>query len=281
MQQVIRAFRPPSWKHPLPFPCQPVDPEVALMQEELRQGEAMAALRRFNDLLKSLPADRWEELLLPVMNEFAFNLESFNPAFTATLLKVQCSMGYSDYIQRDEALRNLIQPLAGEYGMHNGEPQGKTHRLLFSEFYQDVLRRPLEQALAAQPRPAAAVLLFQQMMRDISGGGGHQDPIEQGCYALGYNLAIEYLADYEKTWMLDSFKALNARVLAPAGRGMTEWMFLEVHAEGEKEHAAIGHNAVLHFVPAEHEGILRKAMRQHDQDFAAFYNKMADLLEQP
>lgn len=54
-----------------------------------------------------------------------------------------------------------------------------------------------------------------------------------------------------------------------------------MHAEGEKEHAAIGHNAVLHFVPAEHEGILRKAMRQHDQDFAAFYNKMADLLEQP
>ena len=115
--------------------------------------------------------------------------------------------------------------------------------------------------------------------------------------------------------MLDSFKALNARVLAPAGRGMTEWMFLEVwtclldavgwsicqtswmgfrvsetllmhsnalqvHAEGEKEHAAIGHNAVLHFVPAEHEGILRKAMRQHDQDFAVFYNRMADMLEQ-
>ncbi len=31
------------------------------MQEELRQGEAMAALRRFNDLLESLPADRWGE----------------------------------------------------------------------------------------------------------------------------------------------------------------------------------------------------------------------------
>ena len=54
------------------------------------------------------------------------------------------------------------------------------------------------------------------------------EPSLQGSYALGYNLAIEYLADYEKTWMLDSFKALNARVLAPAGRGMTEWMFLEV-----------------------------------------------------
>ena len=31
------------------------------MQEELRQGEAMAALRRFNDMLESLPEDRWGE----------------------------------------------------------------------------------------------------------------------------------------------------------------------------------------------------------------------------
>ena len=34
----------------------------------------------------------------------------------------------------------------------------------------------------------------------------------QASYALGYNLAIEYLADYEKTWMLDSFRELDSRV---------------------------------------------------------------------
>lgn len=33
------------------------------------------------------------------------------------------------------ALKNLIQPLAGEYGMHNGQPQLKTHRELFSDFF--------------------------------------------------------------------------------------------------------------------------------------------------
>lgn len=49
---------------------------------------------------------------------------------------------------------------------------------------------------------------------------------------MGYNLAIEYLADYEKTWMLDSFRALNERVLAPAGRPLTEWVFLEVRRGG-------------------------------------------------
>lgn len=59
------------------------------------------------------------------MNELAYNLESFNPAFTAVLLKVQSSIGFSDYVRRDTALKGLIQPLAGEYGMHNNEPQGE------------------------------------------------------------------------------------------------------------------------------------------------------------
>ena len=50
----------------------------------------------------------------------------------------------------------------------------------------------------------------------------------QACYAMGYNLAIEYLADYEKTWMLDSFRAFNSRVLVQQGRPLSEWLFLEV-----------------------------------------------------
>ena len=106
------------------------------------------------------------------MHELAYNLESFNPAFTAVLLQararsstaspvvsirsepftlitapsprsasrgyinyvvlnrflaapqVQCTIGRSGYAARDRALKALIQPLAGEYGMHNGEAQG-------------------------------------------------------------------------------------------------------------------------------------------------------------
>ncbi len=37
--------------------------------------------------------------------------------------QVQRSIGRSDYVRRDVALKNLIQPLAGEYGMHNDQPQ--------------------------------------------------------------------------------------------------------------------------------------------------------------
>lgn len=40
-------------------------------------------------------------------------------------IQVQRSIGQSDYFRRDNCLKLLIQPLAGEYGMHNGEPQGK------------------------------------------------------------------------------------------------------------------------------------------------------------
>ncbi|KIY99219.1 hypothetical protein MNEG_8741 [Monoraphidium neglectum] len=133
-----------------------------------------------------------------------------------------------------------------------------------------------KQLIADSPKPEAAVKLYRQMMRDIEGGGGEQGELEQACYALGYNLAIEYLADYEKTWMLDSFRDLNARVI---NRNI-DWIFLEVHAEGEAEHAAIGHNAVLNLVPASAAPLLRRAMADHDRDFAAFYNRAADMLEQ-
>ena len=37
----------------------------------------------------------------------------------------------------------------------------------------------------------------------------------------------------------------------------------QVHAEGEAEHAALGHAAVAGFVPALHAGLLRRAMRDH------------------
>lgn len=56
--------------------------------------------------------------------------------------------------------------------------------------------------------------------------------MQAASYALGYNLAIEYLADYEKTWMLDSFRDLDRRILSDLGKKV-DWIFLEVHAEGE------------------------------------------------
>lgn len=80
-------------------------------------------------------------------------------------------------------------------------------------------------------------------------------------------------------------------VLGPAACGFDVWQkrgqsccssvawYVQIHAEGEAGHAAIGHGAVLSFVPAEHESTLRRAMCDHDRDFSAFYNKLADMLQ--
>ncbi len=57
------------------------------------------------------------------------------------------------------------------------------------------------------------------------------------------------------------------------------WVPSQVHAEGEAEHAAIGHAAVVGFVPAQKQEILRRAMMDHDRDFAVFYNALADMLQ--
>ena len=76
-------------------------------------------------------------------------------------------------------------------------------------------------------------LLFAQMMQDVSSGGGYSDALSQASYALGYNLAVEYLANPEKTWLLDSFQRFSRARLEPQGVRV-DWEFLEVHALGEK-----------------------------------------------
>lgn len=93
-------------------------------QSDMHMGVAIPSLYRFNDALLSLTEENWQVRLQPVLAELCFNLESFNPAFAAVLLRVQSTIGNSDYQRRDEALKQLIVPLAGEYGMHNGESQG-------------------------------------------------------------------------------------------------------------------------------------------------------------
>jgi len=48
-------------------------------------------------------------------------------------------------------------------------------RELFSDFFSSLFGYPLTDLLADSPAPAAAQLLYNQMMRDILGGGGHAD----------------------------------------------------------------------------------------------------------
>jgi hypothetical protein len=249
------------------------------LERELDTAAAsIPALRRFHSLLETLPADAVAQRLAPVWAELCYNLESFNPVFTAVMLKVQCTIGQSDYVRRDEALQCLIVPLAGEYGLAPEYKLGKTHRKLFSDFYASVTGASLEAMLAGRPASPHAEAFFAAMLRDVATGGGGADAMEQASYALGYNLAVEYLAAYEKTWMLEAFQVLDKRVLSAQGKAL-DWVFLEVHAVGEPMHAELGHNAVTALVPAAHAHILRRAMADHDRDFAAFYNALADMLE--
>uniref|UniRef100_A0A7S0GZG2 Uncharacterized protein n=1 Tax=Amorphochlora amoebiformis TaxID=1561963 RepID=A0A7S0GZG2_9EUKA len=248
---------------------------VQLLEKELDQGHSIDALKSFNGALSNLSKEEFGRKMGPVFAEMAHNLESFNPVFTACMLKVQMTLGQSDYERRDECLQSLIQPLGGEYGLCAGHPLLKTHRKLFLEWYQSTTGQPLSELKA--PEPKASEQLFSKMMSDVTSGGGNEGVIAQASYALGYNLAVEYLAAYEKQWLLDSFRSLDEKFLKSQGRKV-EWEFLEIHAEGEPEHADLGHKAVTSFVPSHHQNILGQAMRDHDKDFAKFYNKLANML---
>lgn len=148
------------------------------------------------------------------------------------MVQVQLSIGESDYDQRDACLHHLIQPLAGEYGMHNNQPQAKTHRQLFKDFYQSVFPGSSFSDLF-HPEPVHAPVLFKKMIQDIQSHG--ETPVERASYALGYNLAIEFLADYEKRWMLHSFQQLSNELI----KTEVDWVFLEIHAEGKLCHSDV------------------------------------------
>ena len=69
------------------------------------------------------------------------------------------------------------------------------------------------------------------------------------------------------------------RVGKTRGRAGREIVRVDGRAEGEAEHAAIGHQAVAGFVPSSNARIVREAMHDHDRDFAIFYNALADMLQ--
>lgn len=105
---------------------------------------------------------------------------------------------------------------------------GKTHRELFDDWVQSLLGRSAPSLIAEEREPEAARVMFERMSADIAGCGGEPGcPLTAAAYALGYNLAIEFLADFEKRWMLDSFRDMHDRYMA--AQGVTpDWVFLEV-----------------------------------------------------
>ena len=116
-------------------------------------------------------------------------------------------------------------------GVNRAVLAGKTHRQLFDSWVTSMGFPSASSLTQDGPEPTAGKLLFEQMTRDIGSNGGCAEggPLTRACYALGYNLAIEFMADYEKRWMLESFRALDGQLFAPQGHDV-DWLFLEVRS---------------------------------------------------
>ena len=270
---------------------------LSAMEDELFASSAsIPALRRFNERLAAVDISSRSSVVGNdrLWSEMCYNLESFNAVFTSVLLKVQLTIGTTDYANRDRALKSLIQPLGGEYGLSTASSgMLMSHRELFQTFYESIhgagsMPGLLERAGSAPEGES----FLRTMLGDIDtcgaysspsppsstspAGGGYVGAEEQAAYALGYNLAVEYLASFEKEWLLQSFRALAAKGIIKSDE--VDWEFLEIHAEGEKEHASLGHDAVVAMVGERHVPLLRKAMADHDREFAAYYDFLTSLL---
>lgn len=105
---------------------------------------------------------------------------------------------------------------------------GKTHRELFDDWVVSMIGTSASELISTGRDPVHARDMFDNMIQDISNGGGVPGcPLTHAAYALGYNLAIEYLADYEKRWMLESFRELDERFMQVQGCAV-DWLFLKV-----------------------------------------------------
>lgn len=72
-----------------------------------------------------------------------------------------------------------VAPQAHATSTTHNTTTARTHRELFSVFYRDLLHASLEDALALDAQPPAAVAMFASMMRDIDTAGGRTDCIDQ------------------------------------------------------------------------------------------------------
>ena len=66
-----------------------------------------------------------------------------------------------------------------------GAGAGKTHRQLFSEWYEGLWGEPLADLMAEGARPVASEALYGQMMRDILSGGQTSNPVDQVRFCSG------------------------------------------------------------------------------------------------
>lgn len=57
-----------------------------------------------------------------------------------------------------------------------------------------------------------------------------------------------------------------------------DWEFLEIHAEGEEEHASLSHDAIVELVTPDKINILARAMEDHDREFAKYYDNLTSTL---
>ena len=97
--------------------------------------------------------------------------------FSCSIVPAVADHAHPDAASGPQAL--AILGLATRLTSTSGGLAGKTHRQLFSEFYQDLMHESLESLLAEGARPPAGVTLFQQMMRDVMSGGQQPDVVAQ------------------------------------------------------------------------------------------------------
>src|SRR5271155_3667965 len=95
-------------------------------------GSAVLSIHAFYRALPRAPRSAWPGL----MHGMGYNFEFYDALFALALANVQLSMVEGDYTPRQAAMQAALLPFCSEYGLELRQDLQRTHRSLYTAFYE-------------------------------------------------------------------------------------------------------------------------------------------------
>lgn len=229
------------------------------------RGHAEAAVGEFYSVLPRAPRGSWPTLL----HGMGYNFEFYDALFALISSSVQLSLldPEADYTPRHEAMQNVLQPFASEFGIEAGRPLQRSHRQLYAEFFVRATGEKIPERYTGESPWLTISRRWAAKMQDrIAPKGEPLGSIAGARYALGYHWAVERLSIAEFGAMRDAWRKLGV-----------EAAYLDAHHAVEPEHDECASRAVLVFASASDPRVV-EGIRDHEDDLAGYYRELTTLL---
>lgn len=227
-------------------------------------GSAVAAMSAFYVGLPAQPRSTWPRL----MHGMGYNFEFYDALFPLVLANVQLSFDGGDYTPRYQAMQAALVPFCSEFGIELRQDLQRSHRSLYAEFFRVATGVDMPERYPPGDGNPWLTTSRRWAGRMRARLAAPIEAIDLARYSLGYLWAVERLSVDEFDLMRSAWHGLGVKAA-----------YLDAHCAVEEDHDAFATRALLAFVSPD-EAIVRRAVRDHEEDLAGYYRDLAGLLGQ-